>query len=615
MIKRQTAEEKSNPLHRTHSLWSNISYTVRGMVQNDRTLCFLIPLGVLCVPFTKYLWIGIARRIVDGITGQGGTELLRMVLAGTVIQMLASVGVSYSQGETEWRYIYGRLLMMLATNRKAMEIDFEHLEDSDVMDCHEKAAMAASSNWVGLEGMMRELAHFLESLAIVAVGLLILGTMNFVVVFLMCGLAVLSFLIKNHTEAVIKEKIEDPQAPYRRKQNYMQDTATDFGAAKDIRMFGIREWLLERFREINEEINRAEWSRYRWELAASAASHILWAAAQIVIYVWLIRGLIRGELTLGDFTLYVASSATFFEYVALLFTELSRLFQRSREVDDFRSFQEFEGGDKADTGRPVPAMDHYEFTFQNVSFRYPKAKRYALRHLNLTVKAGERLAVVGLNGAGKSTFIKLLLRLYEPTEGSILLNGVDVREYDKRSYYRIFAPVFQDVNLFSFPLAENVSMKSPEETDRKRAGEMLTKAGLGDKLKELPQGVDTEILKVLHDDGVDLSGGEKQKLMLARALYKDAPVMLLDEPTAALDALAENKLYQDFDRLIGGRTAVYISHRLSSTRFCSHVAMFRDGEMAEYGTHESLMAAGGAYARMFELQARYYVENQEETTA
>ena len=222
------------------------------------------------------------------------------------------------------------------------------------------------------------------------------------------------------------------------------------------------------------------------------------------------------------------------------------------------------------------------------------------------------MAVVGLNGAGKTTFIKLLMRLYEPTEGEILLNGVNVKEYSKTSYYKVFAPVFQDVNLFAFPLAENVSMQAPDNTDKRLSEKCLIDAGLGEKLAELPKGVDSEILKVIYDDGTDLSGGEKQKLALARALYKGSPVVVLDEPTAALDALAESKLYSDFDKLIGGNTAVYISHRLSSTQFCNEVAMFKDGEMVEHGTHRELLDKGGAYAEMFHIQAQYYVDNPEE---
>lgn len=290
--------------------------------------------------------------------------------------------------------------------------------------------------------------------------------------------------------------------------------------------------------------------------------------------------MVKGELTIGNFTLYLASAGTFFEYVSTLLNGVAGVMARSREVDDFRSFLDFEGGDDKKDGKELPKAEKYEFVFENVSFKYPKAERYALKNLNLTLAAGERLAVVGLNGAGKSTMIKLLLRLYEPTEGRILLNGVDVREYNKESYYNAFAPVFQQVELFAFPMDENVSMKEPERTDGAKAKECLEAAGLTEKLASLPNGTKTELLKIVHDDGVDLSGGEKQKLALARALYKDAPVVVLDEPTAALDALAEAKLYEDFDKLIGGKTAVYISHRLSSTQFlrsCGHVCGRRNG--------------------------------------
>ena len=219
--------------------------------------------------------------------------------------------------------------------------------------------------------------------------------------------------------------------------------------------------------------------------------------------------------------------------------------------------------------------------------------------------------MVGLNGAGKTTMIKLLLRLYDPTEGFITLNGTDIRKYRREDYYRLFSPVFQNVELFALPLAENVSMLPMQATDREKAAACLREAGLGGRLDELTKGLDTELLKIASEEGIDLSGGEKQKLALARALYKGAPVVVLDEPTAALDALAEKQLYERFDRMIGKKSAVYISHRLASTRFCDRIAMFMDGRMAEYGTHDELVAKGGEYARLFDVQAQYYREHPE----
>jgi len=282
--------------------------------------------------------------------------------------------------------------------------------------------------------------------------------------------------------------------------------------------------------------------------------------------------------------------------------------QASDLTDDYRTFMDLKEEEAEDYLDISVLGDTYSFEFKNVSFRYDGAKRDTISNLNLSFPAGQKLAIVGLNGAGKTTFIKLLLRLYDVTQGDILVNGISIYRFRREEYFRLFAPVFQDVVLFAFPLSQNVSMDMPEDTDKEKAENCLVAAGLSEKLKSLEKGIDTEILKILHDDGVDLSGGEKQKLALARALYKDAPVIVLDEPTAALDALAEYELYRNFDKIIGGKSAIYISHRLSSTRFCDKIAMFSEGRIVEYGSHEELLKKGGEYATLFGVQAQYYEE-------
>lgn len=609
-MKKKT-DEKQNPLHHEYGLWSNIRWTISAMKRGSKRLMILIPIGVICAPLMNYLWTFISKFVIDMITGESGWEaLLWLVGIFTVIQLTSTMLNTYYYGEVWWRFIAVRFGLMGEKNAKVMSIDFQHLENADVMDCYQKANNACNSNDAGVEGIMRSLVNFAQTLAVTVVGLFILGTLNIWIVLIMIALGVVNFFITDRTNAACKKKVWDPLAPWWRKDNYMRWQITDFAPAKDIRLFGLREWLVGKYRELKRERLAAQKQNAKMWLAASIASSVLWAVALCAVYGWLIWSVVYDGLSIGNFSLYLASAATLFQYINQLLNGVSTLLEKSRQVDDFRSFLDFDGGDKEQSGKPVPEFDSYEFEFRNVSFKYPKAENYALKNLSLKVNAGERLAVVGLNGAGKSTFIKLLLRLYEPTEGEILLNGVNIREYDKRSYYRVFSPVFQDVELFAFPLAENVSMQSPEKTDKKRAEDCLKAAGFGEKLSELPNGVDTEILKVIHDDGVDLSGGEKQKLALARALYKNAPVVVLDEPTAALDAIAESRLYNDFDKLIGGSTAVYISHRLSSTQFCKNVAMFKDGELCEYGTHESLMEKNGAYAEMFRLQAQYYVDEE-----
>lgn len=228
-------------------------------------------------------------------------------------------------------------------------------------------------------------------------------------------------------------------------------------------------------------------------------------------------------------------------------------------------------------------------------------------HLNLTIRPGERLAVVGLNGAGKTTLVKLICGLQDPTEGRVLLNGEDIRQYDREAYYRLFSAVFQQFSILEATLAENVA-QTVENIDLGRVKDCVNKAGLAQKAEALPQGYETHIGRQVYEDGVELSGGETQRLMLARALYKDGPVLVLDEPTAALDPIAENDIYLKYNQMTQGRTSVYISHRLASTRFCDRILFLENGGIAEEGTHEELMERGGSYAALFQVQSKYYQE-------
>ena len=247
----------------------------------------------------------------------------------------------------------------------------------------------------------------------------------------------------------------------------------------------------------------------------------------------------------------------------------------------------------------------YEIEFCNVSFRYPGATEYSLRNLSLKFQLGKRLAIVGKNGSGKTTFIKLLCRLYDPTEGEIRLNGVDIREYDYKEYLKLFSVVFQDFKLFAFSMGQNVA--TAVEYDKEKAEQCLVKAGFAERLKSMPKGTDTALYKDFESEGVEISGGEAQKVALARALYKDAPIVVLDEPTAALDPVAEAEVYTKFNELIGDKTAVYISHRLSSCKFCDEIAVFEDGAVAQRGRHEELLKeTDGLYYELWTAQAQYY---------
>ena len=252
----------------------------------------------------------------------------------------------------------------------------------------------------------------------------------------------------------------------------------------------------------------------------------------------------------------------------------------------------------------------YEIEFRNVSFRYPGCEQYALRNINLKFKIGQKLAVVGMNGSGKTTFIKLLCRLYDPTEGKILLNGIDIRKYNYKEYMTIFSVVFQDFKLFSLTLGENVAAEINYNEEEVKSA--LKKSGFHNRLSTMPEGLNTYLYKDFNKKGIIISGGEAQKIAIARAIYKNAPFIILDEPTAALDSIAEADIYQKYDEMTKGKSSVYISHRLASTRFCSRILMLEQGEIQEEGTHEELLRQSGKYAALYEVQSKYYREGDGE---
>lgn len=611
-MSKKDKKQNDDLYHKKFSLFSNVKYLLGEMKEHSKSLFVFFPIAFFVLALNRYIWSFLSKFIIDLVTNNGSVKSL-LILIGIFSALILFIFFmqTFYYNKTWSKFIFLRIKILMKMNFKMMTMPFEYYENPKILDCAQKALNATSSNNDGIEGMTRQMFNFVQQLGAVICGLILLGTMNIWIVVGMTLLAFINFFISNNANRYNKKTIWDKLSTFWRKNNYMNFSLADFSFAKDIRMYGIRNFLTQKFQKIQNERYEAEKRNAKFWFWISFATTILWILSQIGVYAYLIYRIFNHSLTIGNFTLYLASSITFFDCISAMLNSVTTLLKTSREVDDFRSFMNLVNSETQSSGSlKVPTFDSYTFEFKNVSFKYPGEENYALKNLNITLNAGERLAVVGLNGAGKTTFIKLLLRLYEPTEGKIFLNGMEISQFDKDSYYEIFSPVFQEVNLFAFSLLENVSMCELENTNEENAKSCLKKAGLEEKLKSLPKGINTQMLKIIYDDGVELSGGEKQKLALARALYKNSPVVVLDEPTASLDALAESKLYQDFNDLIGGKTSVYISHRLSSTKFCDKIAFFKDGTLCEYGTHNSLMKKKGDYAQMFKVQSQYYVENE-----
>lgn len=384
------------------------------------------------------------------------------------------------------------------------------------------------------------------------------------------------------------------------------DYIAHYGAGKDIRLYNMGDFLGDSYlaldRDYYERALKNSYKKAAWTLPVTILSTIL----KFCIYAVLIYAALQGGITIGSIAKYVTCIMLLAETLINVVGTIQVALDNNLYLK--RYFAYFDIPNNMYQGSlTVEKRDDNEYyvEFRNVSFKYPNTEAYALKNVNLKFKIGEKLAIVGMNGSGKTTFIKLLCRLYDPTEGEILLNGVNIQKYDYDEYMSVFSVVFQDFSLFSFKLGEVVA--SSKIFDENKVRECLKKANFGDRLHEMPEGVHTYLYKGYDQSGIEISGGEAQKIALARALYKDSPFILLDEPTAALDPISEYEVYSNFNAISGDKTTVYISHRLASCRFCNKIVVFDNGHIVQHGSHEELLSdIGGKYHELWNAQAQYY---------
>ncbi|MCL2867613.1 MAG: ABC transporter ATP-binding protein/permease, partial [Clostridia bacterium] len=381
-------------------------------------------------------------------------------------------------------------------------------------------------------------------------------------------------------------------------------------SAKDIRLYGAFEWLGGLIDDLLAKHARGEDAVFKQYMKAQWADAVLLLIRDGAAYALLIAQVINGNLSLGNFVMAFAAIGALAGWLSGMMAALNDIGKSSVQLADITRYHEYP--DRMNTGKgiPLPAVSDAppSITLRDVTFRYPNAETPTLNKINLEIKSGERLAVVGANGAGKTTLIKIICGLCLPDTGEVLLNDRRMPDFNRDDYYRLFSPVFQEIHLMSSDISANISQVTPEETDAEKVARAIDLAGLRSKVNSLPNGEKTLLVRAIHADAIELSGGEKQKLALARALYKDAPILILDEPTAALDPIAENEIYKEYADLTRGKTSVYISHRLASTRFCDRIILLDGNVIAEQGTHDELIQMNGIYARMFSIQSSYYRE-------
>lgn len=622
MDKRTKKETQSKPGAKKapkpkYNLWQNTGFmlrTSRKYAKSVFPLCIVLALLSAGKSVAELL---IAPAILNKIELSASLgSVVFTIAAFALVLMLLSGLRSY----VDTNALFGRIAVRsqgiyLSISRKYAETSYPNLLNTDFLALGEKASAACSANSEASEAIWTTLTDLMTSCIGFIVYLALLTNLNLWLAALVAATTAVSyFASKRINEWGYLHRSEELELT--KRIEYANKTATSREFAKDIRMFGLRGWLEDLWGSTMRLYSAFCAKRERKYIWANIIDIVLTFLRNGIAYAFLIGITVKNGLPASQFLLYFAALSGFAQWVVEILDKLSVMHKQSLDISTIREFLDWDEPFDLNGGERIAFEPNkqYEIRLDDVSFRYPKADKDTLSHINLTVHPGEKLAIVGLNGAGKTTLVKLVCGFLDPTEGRILLNGEDIRKFNRNDYYALFSAVFQEFSVLDVTVKENVA-QCVDGIDETRVWQCIDKAGLTEKIQSLPKGIETHLGRRVFKDGVEFSGGQTQRLMLARALYKNAPILVLDEPTAALDPIAENDIYQKYNEMTHGRTSFFISHRLASTRFCDRIIFVDGGKIAEEGTHDELLKNGGGYAYLFEVQSKYYRSDNQDGTS
>ncbi len=584
---------------------SNLKYMLKNWIAWDKKSLIYFFIRVPALVFQPIVTAYIPKAMIDCITE--GVTVGRLTLVVGLLSVLLVLTTWFAPFMQELLNGSARIIRMryaVLAFRKNLYTDYKNIESPHGREKNKRAMEFYRSYYSGSSDFLDSCNQFCVCIVGIITSLALIYKINMIMILIILATCVCEFFLLKFLNKKEK-KTKNERSKIFVRFDYYYNLCRDFSAAKDIRLYGFTDYFMLAVAKIIYELEAVNQKFARQNIKVGGTRALLNLLRELVAYVYLTYLVCSSRLSVSDFIFYFGIITGFSNWIMNAVYQYSNL---ERCCNDCAAFREFaESTDENDNKPDIDFKGIESIEFQNVSFKYQSAEKSTINNMSFKVNKGENIAIVGENGAGKTTAVKLLCGLYYPTSGEILINGKSNRDFSGNSYFNLFSAVFQDYYFMPMTIAENICATS--NYDKQKLFAAFEKAGISDKINTLPDKEKSYMIKDVYKNAVDFSGGEKQKLLLAKAIYKNAPVLILDEPTAALDPIAENELYLKYNEITSNKISFFISHRLSSTRFCDRILFIKDGRIAESGTHEELMALKGLYYRMYQIQSYYYKEN------